>query len=110
MMNKSNTNIDITKKEKFLLILLGSVLDFIFKVVYYYNLNESENYLNYWGTNIIFMSLFSYCLFKTKLYKHHYLSIGGLAALGNMFKFCFGKFFYRHSASKLFRIYKRFSC
>ena len=92
MMNKFNTNFETTKKEKFLWILLGSVLDFIFKVVYYYNLNESENYLNYLGTNIIFMSLFSYCLFKTKLYKHHYLSIGGLAALGIGSNFALGNF------------------
>ena len=82
----------ITKKEKFLWILLVSVLDFIAKVVYCYNWNKSQDYLTFWATNIILMSLLSYCILKMKLYKHHYISIGTIAILGLTINFAGGYF------------------
>ena len=82
LVDKAMNNHNITNKEKFLWILLGSILDFIAKVIYYYNWIESGDYLNYNASNILLMSLFSYWLLKTKLYKHHYLSIGVTSIIG----------------------------
>ena len=68
----------ISKLNKFLWILLISVIDIISIGL--------ENYLIYkdwkveqifcsWNINIFIMSLFSYFILKIKLYKHHYFSI-----------------------------------
>ena len=75
IMNKSNINKEVTKKEKILWILLGSVLDFMANIISSYNWIKKDNYLCYWPSNILLMTLFSYLLLKMKLYKHHYLSI-----------------------------------
>ena len=84
IMYKSTSNKKITNKEKFLWILLGSVIDFIANVIYAYNWLDDENddYLLYYSTNIIFLALFSYLLLKMKLYKHHYLSVGIIIIIG----------------------------
>ena len=71
---------------------MSSVLDFIAKVVYYYNWIDSEAYLTFWATNLILMSLLSYFLLKTKLYKHHYISIGSIAVLGIVSNIVWGYF------------------
>ena len=64
-------------KEKFLWILLGSIIDFIVNIIDSYNwLANNEDFLNYSSTNIIFLCLFSFLLLKKKLYRHHYLSAG----------------------------------
>ena len=75
IMNKSHINKEVTIKEKFLWILLASVIDFIANIIQSYNWLKRENYLCYWPSNILLMSLFSYLLLKMKLYKHHFLSI-----------------------------------
>ena len=92
IMNKFNKNNTIKNKEIFLWILLGSVLDFISKIIYYYNWIESGDYLNYRASNILLMSLFSYWLLKMKLYKHHYLSIGVITIIGIATNFIYGYF------------------
>ena len=73
MMNSQNKK--ISKKEKFLWILLGSFFDFFANLIFNFNWIQEENYLCYWPTNILLMSLFSLLILKTKLYKHHYLCI-----------------------------------
>ena len=75
IMNKSYINKEVTKKEKFLWILLSSTIDFIANIINSYNWLKREDYLCYWPSNILLMSLFSYLLLKMKLYKHHFLSI-----------------------------------
>ena len=75
IINKSNIYKEVTKKEKFLWILLGSIIDFIANIINSYNWVKKDNYLCYWPSNILLMSLFSYLLLKMKLYKHHFLSI-----------------------------------
>ena len=75
MSTKPNHNIETTKKEKLLWILLASVLDFIANIIYSYNWIKTDDYLIYWPSNILLMTLFSYLLLKMKLYKHHYLSV-----------------------------------
>ena len=72
----------VSRKEKYCLILLVSTIDFTaigFSNIYYVDFDE---YLNAWTSTIISMSLFSYCFLNTKLYKHHYLSIIIIVALG----------------------------
>ena len=75
IMNKSYINKEVTKKEKFLWILLSSTIDFIANMIQSYNWIRTKNYLGYYPSNILLMSLFSYLLLKMKLYKHHFLSI-----------------------------------
>ena len=82
MLNKANSSGKISKKEKILWILLGSILDFFAKLIFSYNWVKKDDYLCYWQSNILLMSLFSYLLLKTKLYKHHYLSIILLVVFG----------------------------
>ena len=84
---------EISKKEKFFWILLGAFLDFIANIIYSYNWILSEDvYITYCPTNILLMSLFSYWLLKTKLYKHHYLSIIVIVILGICYNFISGDF------------------
>ena len=93
MMNKPvNNGNEISKKEIFLWILLGSVLDFIANVIYYYNWVKKDDYLSYWPTNILLLALFSYWLLKMKLYKHHYLSIIFIIIFGITHNFISGNF------------------
>ena len=82
-MFKPAVNKKISKIENFLWILLGSLLDFIANIIYAYNwLDNDDDYLTYWATNIIFLSAFSFWLLKMKLYKHHFLSAGIIIILG----------------------------
>ena len=92
MMNKSTHNNKITNKEKFLWILLGSCLDFAANVIYNSNPIDSTEFLVFWPTNILLMALFAYLLLKTKLYRHHYLSIFVIIGIGLAYNFISGKF------------------
>ena len=84
---------EISKKEKFFWILLGAFLDFIANIIYSYNWILSDDvYITYWPTNILLMSIFSYFLLKTKLYKHHYLSIIFIIIIGVVYNFISGDF------------------
>ena len=73
--DKTSQNKKISKKEKFLWILLSSSLDFFANLIYNFNWMQEEDYLCYWPTNMLLMSLFAFLILKVKLYKHHYLSI-----------------------------------
>ena len=90
MSTKPNHNIETTKKEKSLWILLASVLDFIANIIYSYNWIKTDDYLIYWPSNILLMTLFSYLLLKMKLYKHHYLSIIIITIVGISHNFVSG--------------------
>ena len=69
-----------TRFNKYKLIVLSSVFDFIETlIVCLFSMNCSYNL---WILNILFMSIFSYYLLKTKLYKHQYLSIIIIILLG----------------------------
>ena len=73
--NDTNTTKRISRKEKFLWILLVSVVDFtayLFSSIFWL---PNENYVDTLQTNMIFMSIFSCFILKKKLYKHHYLCI-----------------------------------
>ena len=61
----------INKKEKFLWILLISIIDFIAFIISCFVSTE----LTTWPIDIIFLALFSYLILKERLYKHHYLSM-----------------------------------
>ena len=92
MSTKPNHNIETTKKEKLLWILLASVLDFTANIIYSYNWIKTDDYLTYWPSNILLMTLFSYLILKMKLYKHHYLSIIIITIFGIAHNFIEGHF------------------
>ena len=81
----------ITKKEKFLLILFVSIIDFIasiFESIFWINV---DNYINTWTINMIFLTLFSHFILKMKLYKHHFLCITTNIIIGILFNVLSGR-------------------
>lgn len=83
-------NIDYEKddKFKFIFIFLCGLLDFfetflIFKFC-------SEVKLNLWIFDILFLSLFSYLIFRTRIYRHHILSIIIIIGTGLILDFVVG--------------------
>ena len=82
----------ITKKEKFLWILLSTPFDFFANLVYAYNWIKEEDYISLWSSNILSMTFFSFLILKMKLYKHHYLSIIIIIILSISFNFISGVF------------------
>ena len=81
----------ITTKEKYLLILLVSIIDFIasiFESIYWINV---DNYINTWAINMIFLTLFSHCILRMKLYKHHFLCIITNIIIGILFNILSGR-------------------
>ena len=82
----------ITNKEKYLWILMISVINYIgyvFFCIFWVNI---DNYFNTWGFTIGFMSIFSYKLLQIKLYKHHYLCIIIIIIEGISYNFIAHKF------------------
>ena len=73
---KSNyiyNNNDITKvKWKYLFIILTGLIFFANYYLFIYTIQVKSNT---WTIYIVFSSLFYYLFFKSKLYRHHYLSI-----------------------------------
>ena len=66
---------EVAKKEKFLWILLVSVIDFILNIINNCYINKILFLENNLVFGILFLSLFSYKILNYKLYKHHYLTI-----------------------------------
>ena len=82
----------VTKKEKFLWILLVSVIDYVafsFNSIFWITM---DNYINNWSTNFLSISLFSYFILKTKLYKHHFVCIATIVIIGLLFNIPLGVF------------------
>jgi hypothetical protein len=82
----------VTKKEKFLWILLVSVIDYIafsFNSIFWITMDK---YINNWSTNFLSISLFSYFILKTKLYKHHFVCIATIVIIGLLFNIPLGVF------------------
>ena len=57
---------------KFFYIILSSIIDFIITIITFHFYLKAK--LNMWMLDILFIYLFSYLIFKMKLYKHHYIS------------------------------------
>ena len=75
----------VTKKEKFLWLLLVSVIDYLafsFNSIFWITMDK---YINNWSTNFLSISLFSYFILKTKLYKHHFVCIATIVIIGLLF-------------------------
>ena len=73
-------NNDITKvKWKYLFIILTGLMFFINNYMFIYTIPVKSNT---WTIYIVFASLFYYLLFKSKLYRHHYLSIVLILIIG----------------------------
>ena len=82
----------VTKKEKFLWLLLVSIIDYLafsFNSIFWITM---DNYINNWSTNFLSISLFSYFILKTKLYKHHFVCIATIVIIGLLFNIPLGVF------------------
>ena len=82
----------VTKKEKFLWLLLVSVIDYLafsFNSIWWITMDK---YINNWSTNFLSISLFSYFILKTKLYKHHFVCIATIVIIGLLFNIPLGVF------------------
>ena len=82
----------ISKKEKYLWILMISFVDYIAYVFFCIFWVDIDNYLNTWGLTIGFMSLFSNKILQIKLYKHHYICIVAIIIIGMAFNIIAEKF------------------
>ena len=72
----------ISEKEKIAWIFLVSVIDYISMFFNSYYWIESDKYFINWPFGLIIMSLSSYLILKTKMYKHHYLSASIILIFG----------------------------
>ena len=88
----------ISAKNKFLMILFVSSIDYIAMFLSSYFWITDKNYINTWPVNIIFMTLFSYWILKTKLYKHHYLAIATIIIFGIIYNIIMDVFTYENIA------------
>ena len=82
----------VTKKEKFLWLLLVSIIDYLafsFNSIWWITMDK---YINNWSTNFLSISLFSYFILKTKLYKHHFVCIATIVIIGLLFNIPLGVF------------------
>lgn len=86
----------ISAKNKFLMILFVSSIDYIAMFLSSYFWITDKNYINTWPVNIIFMTLFSYWILKTKLYKHHYLAIATIIIFGIIYNIIMDVFTYEN--------------
>jgi len=72
----------ISEKAKIAWIFLVAVIDYISMFFNSCFWIQSDKYFINWPFGLIIMSLFSYLILKTKMYKHHYLSSFIILALG----------------------------
>ena len=77
---KVNKKKEKRKYIKYLFILLCSLFDFLETLLI--NMFCKDVKINFWFFDIIFFSLFSYLLFGTKIYLHHYISIFFIILIG----------------------------
>ena len=76
----SNDVIKKTKCKKFRFIFYITIFDFIDTLLF--NLFMINFVYNFWIFDITFMSLFSFIILKTKYYKHQFISMIAIVALG----------------------------
>ena len=92
--------------DKFKYILITSVIDFIITILLYEFCMDIG--LNMWIFDILFIYLFSFIIFKLKIYKHQYISIIIIILLGIMLDFIADN--YNVSYDKIFPIIMKFIC
>ena len=81
IINEKGNKLKVKKKyNKYLFIFLCSLLDFSETLLI--NMFCKDVKINLWFFDIIFFSLFSYLLFGTNLYLHHYISIFSIIFIG----------------------------
>ena len=68
------------KNFKYLLMLAAGALDFLQRFLTFYFVDDIIE--NFWILDILFLSIFSYFILKTKLYIHQYLSLSGIIIFG----------------------------
>lgn len=65
---------------KICLLIIACILDFTQKVLTFLFVEDIEN--NFWIFDIMFLTIFSIIILKTKLYKHQYISLAIIVILG----------------------------
>jgi len=68
------------KSFKYLLILSAGALDFLQRFLTFYFIDDIID--NFWIFDVLFLSIFSYFILKTKLYIHQYISLSGIIIFG----------------------------
>ena len=91
VLEKNNIS-EITCKQKFIWILLVSIIDYIGVMVDSIFWINEDSYLNLWPISVTFLSLFSYLILKKKFYKHHYICIIIIAIIGLLYNIISNKF------------------
>ncbi len=86
-----NKSIIPLKKNKFLFIFLSSLSDFVQTIIASTTYNYEIN-LNLWLLDIIFLSILSYIILKTKLFRHQTISMILIIIFGVILDYCFGNF------------------
>ena len=81
----NNQIIEHKKKEKYLWILLVSIIDFItFAMGSIFWLRATDNLVS-WEFDILFLTIVSYYMLKEKLYRHHFFCMVIIVILGTVF-------------------------
>ena len=87
-------------EKKFFWILLVSIIAFISIILDCITWSFRESNKNIWAFYFLFLSTFSICLLKYKLYKHHYISIIIIVILNLLFSIISGETFIGHIKEK----------
>ena len=95
--NKIDHNANILLKQissvkKFIWYFFISIINYFAYIILCIFWINVDNYFNTWGIMLLFMSLFSHFILNVKLYRHHYLSIIAVVAIGFIYNFVMNKF------------------
>ena len=95
--NKIDHNANILLKQissvkKFIWYFFISIINYFAYIILCIFWINVDNYFNTWGIMLLFMSLFSHFILNIKLYRHHYLSIIAVVAIGFIYNFVMNKF------------------
>ena len=94
----------ISCTKKILWILLVSIIAFISIILDCITWSFRESNKNIWAFYFLFLSTFSICLLKYKLYKHHYISIIIIVILNLLFSIISGETFIEHITENYFNL------
>ena len=92
------------KRGKYKWILLSSIIDFFQTIV----LDQFSVYcqVNMWIFDILFITIFSYLIFKIKLYLHHYISIILMICVGISLDIYLGHYYFNDKDYVMQMIFK----
>ena len=76
-LHKKEYNEKIRKRTitKYTLIPLTAILTYVFKLIHYYYFHRIGTFFSFWLLDLVFISIFSFLILKTKFYRHQFFSI-----------------------------------